>query len=542
MDLLPWRNGHKQSERLPGPIPLTFTWSKLMRATSTLSTILLFTACVFSAPLAAQGSAPTAPAGPNKAGAEADLLPDEPVVTQHSIRIGGETVNYAAEAGWLPIRDDGTVVAKMFYIAYTKAGVSDLANRPLVFSFNGGPGTASVWMHMGYTGPRRIVYDDDGFALRPPGTLEDNPQSILDVADIVYIDPIATGFSRMLEGEDLHKYHGTLSDIQSVAELIRLYIIRKNRWMSPKFVIGESYGTTRASGLAGHLASAHQIYLNGVILVSMTGLDVNPGTDVSFATGLPQRAATAWYHGQLASDLQSRPIRDFLDEAEAFAMGDYLRFLMKGDRFDNAERDDIARRVARYTGLTPEYVVSTNLRINARRFWKELLRDQRLTVGRLDSRYLGVDVDAAGENPEYDPAMTDWNGPFSDAVNRYLREELKYNPDLKYNIWGNVRPWNRNDGANVGEMLRQAMRDNPYLKVMIQGGYYDAATDYFTAIYTISHLQPGGEFRDRFRFSWYESGHMMYLRKPDLANSNNDLRSFISWCLEDIDTYPRSAR
>ena len=202
----------------------------------------------------------------------------------------------------------------------------------------------------------------------------------------------------------------------------------------------------------------------------------------------------------------------------------------------------MAERVAGYTGLSTEYVMSTNLRISSRRFWKELLRDQRLTVGRLDSRYLGVDQDAAGESPEYDPAMSDWNGAFSDAVNRYLREELGYNPDLKYNVWGPVRPWNRDDGANVGQMLRQAMRNNPYLKVMVQGGYYDAATDYYSAVYTMSHLQPGGEFRDRFRFSWYESGHMMYLCKPDLATSNNDLREFIRWAIDDTPEYPLRAR
>ena len=513
-----------------------------MRAKRVLSTLFLVAFFVSAVPLSAQRPAAAPQAGGATAGAEADLLPDDPVVTQHSIEIGGQRIEYTAEAGWLPIRDDGKIVAKMFYIAYTRNGISDMSERPLLFSFNGGPGTASVWMHMGYTGPRHVVYDDEGMALRPPGGLEDNPHSILDIADIVYIDPVPTGFSRMLEGENLHMFHGTLSDIRSVAEFIRLYILRKDRWASPKFVIGESYGTTRASGLAGHLVSAHRIFLNGVILVSMTGLDVQQGTDVSFATGLPQVAATAWYHGQLESDLQAKPIREYLDEVEVFAMDEYLRFLMKGDRFEDVERDQIAARVARYTGLTPEYVVSTNLRINTRRFWKELLRDQRLTVGRLDSRYLGIDLDAAGEGPEYDPAMSDWNGPFSDAVNRYLRQELNYNPDIEYNVWGNVRPWNRDDGANTGDMLRRAMRDNPYLKVLIQGGYYDAATDYFSAIYTISHLQPGGEFRDRFRFSWYESGHMMYLRKPDLANSNNDLRDFIAWCLEDVDDYPRSAQ
>lgn len=483
-----------------------------------------------------------ASASVSAAGTEADLLPEEPVVTQHSARINGQNVSYTAEAGWLPIRDDGKVTAKMFYIAYTRDGVQDRSRRPLIFSFNGGPGTASVWMHMGYTGPRHVVYDDDGFALRPPGGLEDNPHSILDVADIVYIDPIATGFSRMVEGEDEHKYHGTMSDIESVGEFIRLYILREDRWMSPKFVIGESYGTTRASGLAGYLVDRNQLYLNGVILVSMTGLNVDAGDDVSYATSLPHLAATARYHGQLADDLQAMPIRAFLDEVEDFAMGDYLLALVQGDRLEDVERSEMARRVARYTGLTPEYVVSTNLRVSSRRFWKELLRDQHLTVGRLDSRYLGVDRDAAGEGPEYDPAMADWDGAFSDAVNRYIREELRYDPDLKYNVWGNVRPWNRDDGADVGQMLRRAMRDNPYLKVLIQGGYYDSATDYYSAVYTISHLQPGGEFRDRFRFSWYESGHMMYLRKPDLANANNDLREFIRWALEDTPDYPRMAQ
>ncbi len=473
---------------------------------------------------------------------ELDLLPEEPVVTHHTTTIRGEAVRYTAEAGTLPIRENGKVMARMFYVAYTRDGVPDGTPRPLVFSFNGGPGTASVWMHMGYTGPRRVRYDEEGFALRPPVGLEDNPHSILDVADIVYIDPVATGFSRMVEGEEEHKYHATLTDIQSVAELIRLYIVRKNRWDSPKFVIGESYGTTRASGLAGHLADAHQIYLNGVILVSMTGLNVEAGPEVSFATSLPQFAATAWYHRQLPADLQSRPLREFLDEVEAFALGGYLQALVRGDRLPDADRDRIAGQVARYTGLDAEYVLSTNLRLDSSRFWKELLRDQRLTVGRLDSRYLGVDRDAAGETPEYDPAMADWDGPFGNAVNRYLREELGYNPDLSYNIWGPVRPWNSDDGTNVGEMLRSAMQANPYMKVLIQGGYFDAATDYFSAVYTISHIQPGGEFRDRFRFAWYESGHMMYLRQEDLARSNQDLREFIAWCLEGEGGYPREVR
>jgi carboxypeptidase C (cathepsin A) len=507
---------------------------QIMRVLASISTL--------PAVVIAQGppQAPAQAAG-QKAGPDATLLPAEPVVTQHSVRIGQQTVAYSAEAGWLPIREDGKEMARMFYVAYNRTGVTD-PNRPLIFSFNGGPGTASVWMHMGYTGPRRVVYDEEGFALRPPGTIEDNPNAILDVADIVYLDPIGTGFSRMTEGEDLHRFHGKMSDIRSVAEFIRLYLAKKNRWASPKFVIGESYGTTRAAGLAGYLLNQHQVYLNGVILVSMTNLDVESGPDVGYATALPQYAATAWYHKQLPAEFQAKPLRALLDEVEVFAMSDYLVALVKGDRLADQDRDAIAQRAARYTGVTPEYVKSTNLRIDSRRFWKELLRDQRLTVGRLDSRYIGVDRDAAGEGPEYDPALADWNGTFGNVINRYLREELRYNPDIQYNVWGNVRPWQQDPTTSVGDLLRQAMRNNPYLKVLIQGGYYDAATDYFGAVYTISHLQPGGEFWNRYRFSFYESGHMMYLRKPDLTTANEDLREFIRWALEGVPDYPRRAR
>lgn len=473
---------------------------------------------------------------------ELDLLPESPVVTEHSVTIRGQRVRYRAEAGTLPIRERGKLMARMFYVYYARTDLPPTTVRPLLFSFNGGPGTASVWMHLGYTGPRRVRYDDEGFALRPPVGLEDNPHSILDVADIVYIDPVATGFSRMVEGEDEHKYHGTLADIESVGEFIRLFLVRSNRWSSPKFLIGESYGTTRAAGLAGYLVDQHQIYLNGIILVSMTGLDGVPGSDVSYALGLPQKAATAWYHRRLEPALQGRPLRALLEEVEAFALNEVLPALARGDRLDEGEKARMAERIARYTGVSPSYVLQANLRLDAPRFWKELLRDERLTVGRLDSRYVGVDKDAAGERPEYDPAMADWNGPFANAVNLYLREELGYKTDLTYNIWGPVRPWRRDEGANTGEMLRSAMNKNPYMKVLVQGGYFDAATDYFSAVYTISHLQPGGELRDRFRFAWYESGHMMYLRKADLAASNQDLREFIAWCLEEEAGYPRQRR
>lgn len=513
----------------------------------------LATACLLSSSslVFAQGgpsrpgmASPTVPmaAGGARAGKEADLLPAEPVISQHTGRFNGQTVAYTAEAGWLPIRDEGKVVAKMFYVAYTKSGVTDTSTRPLIISFNGGPGTASVWMHLGYTGPRHVTYDDEGFQQRPPAGLEDNPQSILDAADIVYLDPIGTGFSRMVEGEDLHKFHGKLADIQSVGDFVLAFINKKDRWGSPKFIIGESYGTTRAAGLAASLQSRFQMYMNGVILVSATGLDVERGPEVSFATGLPTKTATAWYHKHLVPELQSKPLKALLAESEAFAMGEYLTALVKGDHLAGAEREAIATNVARFTGLSKEFVLQANLRVSFDRHWKELLRDQRLTVGRLDTRYLGIDNDAAGERPEYSPEIADWNGPFGAAINKYLRSELKYNPEMQYYIWGNVRPWAPDAQASVGDMLRTAMRDNPYLKVLVQGGYYDAACDYFNATYTMQHLQPGGEFKDRYRFAWYESGHMMYLRKADLKNANDDLRSFMTWALEGAKDYPRKAK
>ena len=475
------------------------------------------------------------------AGQELDLLPQEPVVTQHTTTIRGETVRYTAEAGTLPIRKEGKVTARMFYVAYTRDGLPAGTVRPMVFSFNGGPGTASVWMHMGYTGPRRVQYDENGFQLQPPVGLENNPESILDVADIVYIDPVATGFSRMVEGRTPTCITGRWRT--------------SSRWES-------SSASSRSERTGGPPQVRHRRELRhdpGLGSGRVPGRCVpdlpqrgDPGVHDGAQRGVgargvlrhlpPQRAATAWYHKQLAPELQGRALPDLLAEVEEFALNTYLPALVRGDRLDDGTRNQIAGQVARYTGLSAEYVLSANLRIDSGRFWKELLRDQRLTVGRLDSRYLGVDRDAAGETPDYDPAMADWDGPFGNAVNLYLRQELGYDPDLQYNIWGPVRPWNSDDGTNVGEMLRSAMQANPYMKVLIQGGYFDAATDYFTAVYTISHIQPGGEFSDRFRFAWYESGHMMYLRKPDLANANQDLREFMAWCLEENPDYPRTVR
>jgi carboxypeptidase C (cathepsin A) len=481
-------------------------------------------------PLAAQGRGGQA--------AQQAAAPDQKVsgpppqekasVTHHSVRIGGQTIAYTATAGTLVLHDDGEKpLASFFYVYYTRDGVTDVAKRPMFYSFNGGPGTASVWMHLGFTGPRRVVYDDEGFMLQPPYRLSDNEHSILDVADVVYIDPIGVGYSKMAPGEDAHKYHGVMDDIRSMGDFIRVFTIREGRWKSPKFLIGESYGTTRAAGLAGYLQSQHQMYINGVILVSMTNLSVDRGEDLGYATSLPYMTAAAWYHKKLPPDLQGKPLKDAIAESERFAMNEYQGVLFKGGQLTADERNATAKQLARLTGTSPDFALRGNLRIDKNRFWKELLRDRGLTIGRLDSRYTGVDKDSAGERPEEDPALASWNGPFAGAVNTYFRDELKWETDDKYYIWGNVQPWRQDPQTHVGDMLRRAMAENPFLHVLICEGYYDGATDFYSAQYTISHLDPSGVLNKRFHFAFYESGHMLYLKNSALAKAKQDLTQFI---------------
>jgi carboxypeptidase C (cathepsin A) len=449
-------------------------------------------------------------------------------ITKHAVTIGGQVIDYTVTTGTMPLRETkGEQDAYIFYIAYTKDGVKDKTKRPLMFSFNGGPGSSSVWMHMGFLGPRKVLYNADGFQLQPPYDVVDNEHSILDVTDLVFIDPVATGYSRMLPKKPLHKYHGVMEDIQSVAEFIRLYVTRNERWGSPKFIIGESYGTTRAAGLTGYLTSAHRMYTNGTILVSMTELGSDPPLDLSCMLILPHFTATAWYHKALPADLQAKPLRQVLDEAEAFVLGEYSLVLNKGGWLSDTERNNMAAKIARYTGLSADFIKNCNLRVDRQRFRKELLRSRGLTVGRLDSRYTGTDRDSAGETIEFDPAMANWNGPFTGAVNRYFKEELKIKTDMTYNIFGSVRPWKGRGDVNTGEMLRQAMTTNPFLKVFILEGYYDAACDYFTAQYTMNHLDLTGKLKDRISFGYYESGHMMYIHLPSLIKAKQDLTNFI---------------
>jgi carboxypeptidase C (cathepsin A) len=455
---------------------------------------------------------------------------------EHSVRIGGRKIDYTATAGTILLKEeDGKAKASVFYIAYTRDGVSDLSQRPLTFSFNGGPGSSSVWLHLGLLGPKRVLMDQEGKALPPPYKLVENEYSLLDVTDLVFIDPVTTGFSRAAPGEKDKQFHGIREDVQSVGEFIRLYTTRHQRWASPKFLIGESYGTTRAAGLAGFLQQRHGLYLNGIMLVSsilnFQTARFDTGNDLPYILFLPTYTATAWYHQRLPADLQA-DLRQTLDEVEAFAAGPYTLALMKGDRLTDAERAQVVEKLARYTGLSPAYIERTNLRINIMRFTKELLRAQRRTVGRLDSRFTGIDRDAAGERIESDPSMAAILGPYTGALNHYLRSELKFESDLPYEILtGRVRPWSyaqfENRYVNVAETLRRAMTQNPSLRVFVANGYYDLATPYFATRYTFDHLGLDPTLRDHVQMGYYQAGHMMYIHQPSLQQLKQDLAVFV---------------
>ena len=421
---------------------------------------------------------------------------------------------------------DGKAQAGVFFTYYERSDVKDRAPRPLLISFNGGPGTASLWMELGYTGPRILNIDDEGYPVQPYG-LRDNPYSLLDVADIVYVDPVNTGFSRPV-GKDVptSRFFGVNADIKYLAEWINTFVSRMNRWASPKYLIGESYGTGRVSGLALELQQSHWMFINGVILVSPTTLGIERDGPLASALKLPYYAATAWYHKKLAADLQSKDLTAMLPEVEKFTVDELVPALTKGGFLDDATRKSIAAKMARYAGIPEKVVLQNNLDVAMPLFWKELLREEGFTVGRLDSRYKGIDRRDGGEQPDFNAELLSWEHSFTPAINIYLREELKYKTDLKYYVFGPVQPWDRT-GDQTGENLRKAMAQNPYLHVLIQSGYYDGACDYFNAKYSMWQLDPSGKMKDRMSWEGYRSGHMMYLRRPDLESSNQNLREFI---------------
>ncbi|MDZ7660154.1 S10 family peptidase [Fodinibius sp.] len=453
---------------------------------------------------------------------------DTAITTQHEQTINGQNVNYTATVGNQPVwNDDGKPIATLFYTYYQRTDVDDDERRPLVISFNGGPGSASVWMHIGYTGPKKVKISDEGFPVQPYG-VENNPHSILDVADILYVNPVNTGFSRILDDDvDREKFFGVNTDIGYLADWIDTFISRNDRWKSPKFLIGESYGTTRVSGLANELQSSQWMFLNGVILVSPTGLGIDRDGPVDDALTLPYFTATAWYHNALPDKLQQQDLDEILPKVENYTVDTYIPALTRGGTLSDSLKQRIAEKVSYYSGIAEEKILDRNLRMSTSFFWKELLRDEKeLTVGRLDSRYRGQDRENAGNRYDYDPALTAWNHAFTPAINDYLRNSLGYNTDLQYWMFGPVHPWNR-DNNRTGENLRSAMAENPYLNVLVQSGYFDGGTPYFHAKYTIWNMDPSGKLQDRILFKGYRSGHMMYLRKEDLRTSNEDIRQFI---------------
>ena len=464
------------------------------------------------------------------------VSPGTESVVKHSIPFRGGKPQYTTTAGYLGIRNDtGKTIARVFYTYYRKDNEAVEA-RPIVFCFNGGPGSSSVWLHMGGLAPRRVLLSDEGHAPVPPYRIVDNEYTWLDKTDLVFIDPVSTGYSRPAPGEKASQFHGYLEDLSSVGAFINHFLSKHQRWASAKYLAGESYGTTRAAGLSKFLQDRYRIYLNGIILISAVlnfgSNDYYVGHDLPRVLYIPSFTAAAWYHKKLSANLQA-DLHKTLRESEAWAMGEYATALLKGGWLSEAEKDKIAEKMSYYTGLSKAYCLQSNLRVTEDHFYKELRRAEGLTIGRLDARFTGRDLDDAGENVSFDPSFANIDGPFTATMNDYFQRELKFTTADDYNIFGNVRPWNynnvQNQFLNVAESMRDAMSKNPHLKVYLGGGYYDFATPYFTAQYDLEHMFLRPEQRSRVRTHWYESGHMYYIHKPSLIQFKKDIDAFFDW-------------
>ena len=466
------------------------------------------------------------------------LLGIEPIETQHEIIVGGRKLAYTARSGALALKDEfDEAEAEIFFTAYDL----DLqpgecrADRPLAFVFNGGPGSSSVWLHMGALGPKRVCMQKQGWMPPPPYRYEDNQHTWLDGADLVFIDPVGTGFSRAAKEELDKKFWSFQGDLESVGEFIRLYLTRYERWTSPLFLAGESYGTTRAAGLAGYLVD-RGIAFSGIILIS-TVLDLSAirfmdANDLPYQLFVPTYAATAWFHSKLDESLQKKPLAELIAEVEAWSEGELTLALMKGDRLSGDERLSVAETLARYTGLDREYVLGSNLRIEIHRFCKELLRGSRRSVGRLDSRFKGIEAVSVNERPEFDPSMLAITPPYTAAFNQYVRSELGVKTDLVYETLS-VRvnekwEWENGTLPATGEALRGAIAKNPFMKVLFGQGTYDLATPQFATQYMIAHMNIDPEFRANVRLKSYEAGHMFYLDEESLAAFKNDIDTFMT--------------
>lgn len=478
---------------------------------------------------------PAAPPGVKPAEPPAEVKETQSI-TKHVLGIDGARVAYTATAGTMILRDaDGKPRASVFSVSYVKDGVDDPAARPVTYAFNGGPGSAAVWVQYGAFGPKRVQMDDEGRPLPPPGTLTDNPYSILDVTDLVFIDPVGTGFSRPAPGADTKQFYSLRGDIESVGEFIRLWTVRNMRWASPKFIAGESYGTTRAAGLALFLQQRYGLYLNGIVMVSTIlnwqDQDFYPGNDMPFIIHLPTYAASAWYHKKVAPEWQ-KDLPAFLKEVEAFAIGEYASALLQGDWLPDGRRTEVAEKMSRYTGLSADFILRANLRIELPRFTKELLRDRGLTIGRIDTRFTGYDRDSAGERPEYDPSGEAFNVGYVSMLNDYLRRQLNYETDQVYEFSARVgRNWTWDEAsnrfANVAEDLRSAMNRNPSLRILFTSGYFDLATPYFDTPFSVAQMALPKPRRANISIEYYQAGHMMYVRKEDHAKLKHDVAAFI---------------
>jgi carboxypeptidase C (cathepsin A) len=454
--------------------------------------------------------------------------------TSHTVRLDGREIKYTATAGTLPIRlDNGQVAARIFFVAYTKDG-EDVKTRPVSFLYNGGPGAATIWLHMGSFAPKHVEMAAEGFQPAPPYRLVDNENSLLDVTDMVYVDAIDTGFSRVVSGVNNAQFHGVRGDLRAFGEFINNYLKAYSRFPSPKYLIGESYGTIRSAGLAQELQNRHGIELNGISMISSTltflNLVPSPQNDIAYASHVETYTATAWYHKKLPTDLAG-DLKKAVDESRAFAVGEYLTALAKGNRATTEERKTTGQKLARLTGLSVDYVERANLRIDPGRFRKELLRDKRLVVGRLDSRFTSVEKDAAGEEDEFDLSNSALQGPYTALFQDYVKNELKWETDLHYPTSGNVRPWSWDEFTNsymdMTEPLRSAMSHNPFLKIFVAIGYYDMATVMGGAEYNFAHLGYDPTFVERVSYSYYEAGHMIYIRPSEHKKLKNDIARFI---------------
>lgn len=496
-----------------------------------------FLPLVLASGLAAQQAPTPTPAAPDSG----------LVVTRHQVTVGGQPLRYTATAGIMPMRDEtGTVKANIFFVAYTLDG-ADRATRPITFAYNGGPGSSSTWLHMGALGPRRVHLSDEGDALPPPYGTVDNEETWLGFTDLVFIDPVMTGFSRPAEGQDKAQFTGVEEDIASVGDFIRLYATRFERWLSPKFLAGESYGTFRSAGVGQYLQARYGMYLSGIVLISsvldLKTLEFAVGNDLPYPLYLPAYTATAWYHQKLPADLQAADLESAVQQAREFATNDYARALLLGNRLPAGERQRIVAGLARFTGLDPSFIEEANLRVTDTRFFKELTRADGHTIGRLDARFEGTDRDGTADAVEYDPSYAAIQGPFSAVVNDYLRSDLGYASDLPYEVLGGrVQPWNWGTGTagytnletvNVAERLRAALTQNAALHVMVANGWYDLATPFSATEYTFAHLGGDPALADRVRLTYYPAGHMMYIHTPSRQKLVADVRAFYAWALGD---------